>query len=192
MTTMLGQQQLMEPAPVRRLIVARGAGTAHYGVDPSTRRVSIACAQTREVITQSFVADDDDARRLDDIYLQTLSCVDRLANWPLPGLVWVEQPSGKQQNWPLAYAVGVIQAALYQAVSRMCMAPVLIETVPSATWKKTACGRGNLYKPKRGDEWEYGVLTWARQNGYAGHSYDEADALGIAEAARRTVMLEHR
>jgi hypothetical protein len=52
--------------------------------------------------------------------------------------------------------------------------------------------RGNLYKPKRGHTFEYGVLTWARQNGYAGCSWDEADAWGIAEAARREVALEER
>jgi hypothetical protein len=32
-------------------------------------------------------------------------------------------------------------------------------------------------------------VTWARENGYTGLSWDEADAWGIAEAARREVEL---
>jgi hypothetical protein len=35
-------------------------------------------------------------------------------------------------------------------------------------------------------------MKWARLNGYTGASWDEADALGIAEAARRDTALEER
>ena len=42
------------------------------------------------------------------------------------------------------------------------------------------------------DRERYGVLRWARENGYTGSSWDEADALGIAEAGRRLVTLEAR
>jgi hypothetical protein len=68
---------------------------------------------------------------------------------------------------------------------------VRIETCTSSWWKKRGCGWGAIYKPKRVTE-EYGVLTWARQNGYEGASWDEADAWGIAEAARREVALDER
>ena len=66
------------------------------------------------------------------------------------------------------------------------------------SWKKLATGRGNLSKidPKTKKPWKdreaYGVLKWARTNGYMGNSWDESDALGIAEAARRLVHLEAR
>jgi hypothetical protein len=64
--TLLAQQELVEPAPVRRLIVPQQCGS-WWGVDPST----------------------------------------------VPGLVMVEQPSGKMENPNLLYAVGVILAATW-------------------------------------------------------------------------------
>jgi hypothetical protein len=188
MSTMLLQQELMEPEPQRRLIVREGM-TAHWGVDPSTLRVAIACGN--RVMTQSFPRTEGLAR-LSDIYDATLEFVtDLLIVWPAPGFVLVEQPSGKTINLELTYAVGVIICAVQQALEER-VGGVRVETVVSSSWKRLACGRGNLYKPKKGDDWEYGVLLWARENGYEGSSWDEADALGIAEAARRTVTLEAR
>jgi hypothetical protein len=120
---------------------------------------------------------------------------------PAPGLVLVEQPSGKMENPNLSYAVGVIQAALYDGLYSALGRAVRIETCTSGWWKKRATGRGDVNKTMRvpGKEKpvpvphdEYGVLRWARQNGYAGCSWDEADAWGIAEAARREVALEER
>jgi hypothetical protein len=104
-----------------------------------------------------------------------------------PGVVVVEQPSGKTPNPQLVYACGVIQAALVEAC-----APVHLETVASSRWKAIACGKGNIYKPRSRADGEYGVLTWARTCGYAGGSWDEADAWGIADYARRTFALEER
>lgn len=193
--TLLAQQELVEPAPVRRLIVPRGH-RAWWGVDGSTVRLSVAYAAPagrRGVRTVPFARAEGPAR-LSEIYAQTRlfalnAC--HAAGFPWPGLVLVEQPSGKMENPNLSYAVGVIQAALYDGLYSALGRAVRIETCTSSWWKKRACGRGNLYKPKsRGDE--YGVLQWARQNGYAGVSWDEADAWGIAEAARREVALEER
>jgi hypothetical protein len=106
----------------------------------------------------------------------------------------VEQPSGSKQavNLPLIYAVGVIHMALYDGLLEVTGKPVRIESCVSSWWKRKACGRGNIAKPRKGDASEYGVLTWARQNGYDGSSWDAADAWGIAEAARREVALEER
>jgi hypothetical protein len=196
--TLLAQQELVEPAPVRRLIVPRGH-SAWWGVDPSTVRLSVAYVTpdgARGVRTVPFARVEGPAR-LSEIYAQTrLFAVDAVEpwrwGWPLPGLVLVEQPSGKMENPNLSYAVGVIQAALYDGLYSALGRAVRIETCTSSWWKKRACGRGNLYKPKKGDLEPYGVLTWARQNGYAGSSWDESDAWGIAEAARREVALEER
>jgi hypothetical protein len=184
--TLLGQQELMTPAPRRRLIVPAGC-ESYWGVDPSTKRISIAwitAAGERGAVTDSFPTLEG-AARLDAIY-HTTRRVACLA--PFPGLVFVEQPSGKQQNPNLLYAVGATLAGLYAALGPR----VYIEMVTSSWWKRRACGRGDISKPKLGDQREYGVLTWARQNGYVGSSWDEADAYGIAEAARREVLLEVR
>jgi hypothetical protein len=196
--TLLAQQELVEPAPVRRLIVPRGH-SAWWGVDPSTTRVSVAYVWregARGVRTVPFARVEGPAR-LSEIYAQTRFIAadlvtTRFGAFPTPGLVLVEQPSGKMENPNLSYAVGVIQAALYDGLYSALGRAAQIETCTSSWWKKRACGRGNLYKPKRGDPEPYGVLTWARQNGYAGASWDEADAFGIAEAARREVALEER
>jgi hypothetical protein len=172
------------PEPTRRLIVRPGM-TAHWGVDPSTLRLAVACG--RRVQTHSFPRTEGYAR-LADIYDSTAEFTqDLMFSWPVPGFVLVEQPSGKTVNLELTYAVGVIIAAMQGALPG-----TRFETVSSSSWKKVACGRGDIYKPKKGDNWEYGVLRWARENGYQGSSWDEADALVIAEAARRLVTLEER
>jgi hypothetical protein len=202
--TLLAQQELVEPAPVRRLIVPRGH-SAWWGVDPSTVRLSVAYVTpegARGVRTVPFARVEGPAR-LSEIYAQTrlfalgvsamaIAAPEGVGVLPAPGLVLVEQPSGKMENPNLSYAVGVIQAALFDGLYSAFGRAVRIETCTSSWWKKRACGRGNLYKPKRGDPEPYGVLQWARQNGYAGASWDEADAWGIAEAARREVALEER
>lgn len=194
MAGLLGQQQLVEPPARRRLIVPAGR-SAWWGVDPGVRRVAVAFVASdgrRGARTASF-PDLSGGARLEAIWTETARiCVDLVeGGWPLPGVVWVEQPSGKQPNPALSYAVGVIQGAVYMGLSAVA-GDVRVETVASSSWKKLACGRGDIWKPKAGDTRQYGVLTWARANGYEGWSYDEADALGIAEAARRDVTLEER
>jgi hypothetical protein len=189
----LGQQELMEAGPRRRIIVPEGHG-AWYGVDPSTLRVSVAfVAQdgARGVATCPFPRAEG-PERLAEIYTHTRQFWWRLmqAGWPTPGLVMVEQPSGKMENPNLSYAVGVILAATWAGVHDSFDGGA-IETCTSSWWKKRACGRGNIYKPKKRAE-EYEVVTWARENGYTGISWDEADAWGIAEAARREVELVQR
>lgn len=183
--TQIGQQELMVPPPRRRLIVPKGCD-GWWGVDPSTRRISIAWILSdgeRGVMTESFPMQEG-AVRLNSIYNLTRYLA---TGGTFPGLVMVEQPSGKQNNPALSYAVGVVLAALHAALGPK----PTIEMCTSSWWKKRATGKGNIYKPKKGEP-EYGVLTWARENGYDGFSWDEADAWGIAEAARREVQLEAR
>jgi hypothetical protein len=200
----LGQQELVAPAPVRRLVVPAGHG-AWWGADWSTLRLALAFVDgegRRGVATAPF-APVAGAGRLDEIYAQTRSFVWRLmqAGWPAPGILMGEQPSGSNQqvNLSLIYAVGAMQAALYASL-RDCFSgvPVHMETCVAAHWKLVACGRGNIYKPTRKRLGrapvfeDYGVAVWARANGYAGSSWDEADALGIAVAASREIALEQR
>jgi hypothetical protein len=196
---LLEQQELLEVPPSRRLIVPVGHG-AWFGVDPGVKRVAVAAVSTDRssqpvyrTATASF-PDLDGGARLSLIYAETRRfCVELLGGgWPAPGIVVVEQPSGKQPNPPLSYATGVIIAAVYDAVRAVTGHAVRVETVASASWKKKSCGNGGLRKPKPGSGLEYPVLVWARHQGYAGSSWDEADAMGIAESARRVVALEQR
>jgi hypothetical protein len=198
--TLLEQQELMAPPPRRRLIVPKGH-SAVWGIDPSSVRVALAALSRasdgyvdRMVKTQSF-STAEGAERLSGIYRDTFRFVQGIAvccTWP--GLVVVEQPSGQTPNPQLVYAVGVIQAAVWDALYDVMGIAPRMETVPSATWKKIACGRGNLYKPKgRGTkQTDYAVFRWAVENGWNPSSWDEADAAGIAEAAAREVLLEER
>lgn len=181
------QQVLVEPEPTRTVNATPAA--CWYGIDPSTKRVSLAAVRAggeRSVSTRSFPSADG-PRRLALIYAETFAFVTEWAARAWPGFVLVEQPSGKSPNPNLVYAVGVVQAATYAALhnargTRPC--PV-VETVPSATWKRLAIGPGwaKLSKPD-GD-----VLRFAQEDGYGGVSLDEADAWLIAKAARRTVRL---
>jgi hypothetical protein len=198
--SLLGQQELLEAGPRRRLIVPAGH-SAWWGVDGSTLRIALAALSRRSdgeldrwVKTQPF-APVEGVARLSEIYAVTRRFVTSVATcctWP--GVVMVEQPSGSKQsvNLPLIYAVGVMTTAIYDALVDVTGRAPRMESCTASWWKKRACGRGNIYKPKRGSGDQYGVLVWARQNGYTGDSFDEVDALGIAEAARREVALEER
>ena len=185
------QLEAFVPEPRRKLIVRPGM-TSHWGVDPSSQRVAI--AGEGRVQTHSFPRLDGCAR-LAAIYEGTKAAVEDLlfSEWRMPGFILVEQPSGQNPNLELVYAVGVIIAALQEACPG-----TRVETMPPMSWKKLATGKGNLSKidPETKKPWKdreaYGVLKWARTNGYMGSSWDEADALGIAEAARRLVHLEAR
>lgn len=184
--TELTQQVLVEPEPAR--VVKAEPGSSWWGVDPSTKRVSIGASlrDARHVDTRSFTSSAG-PRRLGLIYAETWHFTNVMAEHFWPGFVLVEQPSGKAPNPNLLYAVGVIQAAVYSALARLAQRdgfpwPV-VETVPSATWKSLAIGPGWAKLDKAAGD----ILRLAREDGYDGDSLDEADAWFIAKAARRTV-----
>jgi hypothetical protein len=194
------QQEVFPPEPARTI---SGRGLYGWGVDPSTKRVSIAWATAdgeHGVATRSFPNEPNLGRRYALIYSETVQFVSKLATdigWP--GLVWIEQASGKQQNPRLVYAIGVIIAGVfaglwhaqakiaetYEGAARHFPLPE-IETIESARWKKRALGPGWARLKKE----DGAIIRWAQETvGYTGSLYDEADALGIAEALRRTVRL---
>lgn len=198
----LAQEELFEKPPARRVIVPAGC-SSWWGVDPSSVRVAIGTVNKdglRRVRSRSFPRVDG-ASRLSAIYAETRDLAVDVATLERPGLILVEQPSGGGQvvNHELEYAVGVIQAAVYDgALSVLGSAPRLV-VVTSSWWKKAACGRGDIRKTVKVDGKkrllpleEYGVLRWARLNGYEGRSWDESDALAMAEAGRRTYGLDER
>jgi hypothetical protein len=197
------QEPLIDVPPVRsRRIIVPAGHSAWWGADVSVSRLALAyasCEGAHGARTVLF-ADLKGGARLAHIWAETGLLVAEAVRdgWPLPGLVWVEQPSGAQPNPQLSYVTGAIQGAVFAGVQRVTGRPVRVETVSSASWKKTSCGYGAIYKPTkkklgRAPRFEdYGVARWAAGLGYGGASWDECDALGIAEAARRTVALEER
>jgi Holliday junction resolvasome RuvABC endonuclease subunit len=91
-----------------------------------------------------------------------------------PEVVWVEQPSGRFRNPQLSYAVGVIQAALFEALG------VPVWSIPSSAWKRRTVGVGNATKPQ--------VRAWVDRLGVDVDSQDEADAVAIACAGRAMML----
>jgi Holliday junction resolvasome RuvABC endonuclease subunit len=150
--------------------------TAIWGIDPAIGRVAFAFADidsdTITVETLVTASDTTEGERLGLLDRQVrIYARQRAADWP-PFVVWVEQPSGQHRNLPLAYAVGVIQAALFETLG------VPVWTVPSGKWKSHALGAGNATKPQ--------IMAWAERIA-AVDGQDEADAVGIAYAGRAIV-----
>lgn len=200
----LAQQELLVPPPRERLIV--GAGSASWwGVDPSSVRVAVAWIgpDDRGVEMASFPSIPG-APRLSAIYEETRRLAAELAAVAPPGVVLVEQPSGPTSrgvNHELEFAVGVIMAAVYDGVRAALGRGVKVRMVTGSWWKARALGDGRISKTRKLEgkakrqAWpqdEYPVLVWARLNGYEGSSWDEADAIGIAEAGHREIALDQR
>lgn len=201
MAQVLGQEQLLEERPPIKVIVPQGQ-VCHWGVDPGSVRIAIATvdSERRRGVELLSLSTGAGAERLAAAYREIRALARSLAGemgLP-PGVIVVEQPSGAVQNLPLLYVVGVTLAALYEGVAAATGLSPRIEVVPSSKWKRVACGRGDIYKPKKQKGQPspppegYEVLNWARRNGYVGSSWDAADAFGIAEYARKTYELAPR
>lgn len=193
-----GQGELLAPERTRKLIVPAGC-VSWWGVDPSSLQVALAtvdAAGRRGSSAVAFPRRLEGGELLATIWRLSWLLARETASWLPPGVIVVEQPSGKQSNPMLSYATGVIMGALAAGAMRGGeLQRVVTETVPSSRWKSVACGSGALYKPKRhrgkpapAPE-DYGVLRWAQAGGYRGRSWDEADARGVADYAFRTIEL---
>lgn len=190
------QIELFDPPATRRLIVKHGGW---WGVDPSTRRIALCCVHkapdadfyVRQASTRS-IASAEGGERLHMLREAAREVAGEWAELTAPGIVVVEQPSGKQPNPALSYATGAIVCGLWEGLEAQLKLSVRIEMVASSKWKLGACGYGGYRKPDPKSDVPYGVLTWARELGYRGSSWDEADAWGIAEWARRNFALELR
>lgn len=151
-----------------------------WGVDPALSRLAFAFAPEDggaiELETLATRSDATEGERLGLLDRQvSIFARQRAADW-LPVAVWVEQPSGRFRNLPLTYAVGVIQAALYETLH------VPVWTIPSSTWKCATVGRGNADKEA--------VAHWVRLQGAKATGQDEADAYCIAAAGRAMLLTE--
>ena len=88
-----------------------------------------------------------------------------------PACCWVEMPAGRFPNPQLAYAVGVVQAALFETLA------VPVWTLGPSVWKRRTVGAGNATKPQ--------VRAWVDRLGVDVRNQDEADAVAIASPAGR-------
>jgi len=147
-----------------------------WGVDMAVSRLAFACAERgrQHVEVQTLITANDatEGERLGLLDRQTRIFAKQLAAEYPPHVAWVEQPSGRHRNLQLAYATGVVQAALFEVLG------VPVWTLPSSTWKEKTVGAGNATKPQ--------VAAWA-QTIAPFDGQDEADAIGIAVAGRAMV-----
>lgn len=99
-----------------------------------------------------------------------------LIRGPAPGLVWVEQPSGRVHP-RMRYTAGAIAAALEMAVTGQGSSAA-VEFVPPSKWRRL------VGLPTYGDVKEAALEMTKREfPGFVPPSHDVADALCIAVAA---------
>lgn len=150
---------------------------AHWGIDPGFRRIAIASLVPGRFKVRSREVPDGLPRvetlvRLSEV---TLELARELAEYGQPRSIIVEQPSGKFIKPDLYYAASAIMVVLYDFG--------FVDTLPPASWKKTALDNGTAKK--------HDIMAWAKSIGYTGSSQDEADALGIARAGeKRTIVMD--
>jgi Holliday junction resolvasome RuvABC endonuclease subunit len=146
-----------------------------WGVDPGFRRISIAAIVPGRFKVRSGEVEEGLPRvetlvRLSEV---TLKLARELSEYGQPRSIIVEQPSGKFIKPDLYYAAAAMMLVLADFG--------FVDTLPPATWKKHALGKGNAKKPE--------IMEWARTIGYTGKSQDEADALGIARAGQAMTIV---
>jgi Holliday junction resolvasome RuvABC endonuclease subunit len=149
-----------------------------WAVDPALARLAFAFAD----VDSSAVAVETLVTRTTEREGARLGLLDRqlriyarqaAGRFP-PACVWVEQPSGRFPKPQLSYAVGVVQAALFETLA----CPVW--TITSGAWKRRTVGVGNATKPQ--------VRAWVDRLGVDVDSQDEADAVAIACAGRAMLL----
>jgi hypothetical protein len=203
MTPLLEQQELLEVPPERTVALPTTISptAGWWGVDISTARYNIGFidrdGQRGVHSVKLGAANDNEGERLNRFQRQMCTLTETMLaepGVPLPGVVFVEQPGGQTVMPILWYAAGIAAQAIYQTVNRIHGYVPRVETMPPSKWKKIAVGRGNIYKParKKGQPPPpidaYPVWVWARTLGMPETgSWDDADAYGVAEAARKTI-----
>lgn len=198
------QQELIELPPDRAVVLPLSVRpvAGWWGVDVSTGRYNIGYVDQQGNRGVHSVrlgdANDNVGERLNRFARQARTLIETMLDegCPPPGVALVEQPSGAHVMPIMWYASGVAALAIYEVVHvRLGYVP-RVETIPPSRWKLKAVGRGNISKPKRAKGApprpleDYPVWRWARTLGLPGDaSWDDADAYGIAEAARRTIAI---
>jgi len=145
-----------------------------WAVDPALARLAFAFAavDSDAVAVESLITRSDarEGARFGLLDRQVRIYARQAAGRYPPACVWIEQPSGRFRNLQLTYAVGVLQAALFETLA----CPVW--TVASSAWKRRTIGVGNASKAQ--------VAAWVDRLGVEVDGQDEADAVAIACAGR--------
>lgn len=145
-----------------------------WGIDPAIAHLAFAFAalERDEVRVETLVTrtEEREGARLGLLDRQVRIYARQAAGRYPPAAVWCEQPSGRFPNVQLTYAVGVIQAALYESLA----CPVW--TVSPGAWKRRTVGAGNATKEQ--------VQAWVAGRRLGFESEHEADAVAIACAGR--------
>lgn len=148
-----------------------------YGIDWSTKALSLGVDKDgmphwRTVEWPAGVG----AQRLAGARAQIVPFLGRAVEaFGRPDVVVVETPFGRVAPESMQM-YGVVLCATAEVLD----CPI-VELGPGS-WKLRATGFGGHRKPRRGEAREYGVLTWAREQGYLGRDWNEADAIGCARA----------
>lgn len=168
-----------------------------WGVDVATRRLAIALIENG---TGRFIVEHHDwpdklgaDELLDHMFDAVWDRARDLAEVHPPATIAVEMPRWQGVPHVLTSSVSVVRQALRSTGARPW-------TCDPSEWKKAALGRGNVKKPL--------ILSWAREVGSQDWcvcqgdgsrpvhercerkvaAHDRADALGVAEAARRAFL----
>jgi Holliday junction resolvasome RuvABC endonuclease subunit len=145
-----------------------------WGIDPAVSRLAFAFADVDSpaVHVETLVThtDEREGARLGIFDRQIRIAARQWAGDFPPAAVFIEQPSGRFRNLQLTYAVGVLQAATFEALG----CPVW--TIPSGAWKRRTIGVGNATKNQ--------VAAWVARLGVAADGQDECDAVAIACSGR--------
>lgn len=152
-----------------------------FGIDWSTKAASLGVDRNGMLTdwrTTSWLAgvQCEGARRLAGARAQLIPFLrSAVAAFGQPDVMVVEAPFGRVAPESMQM-FGVILATTAEEIE----CPIV--TPGPGEWKLRATGYGAHRKPKRGDDFQYGVLSWAKREGYTGTSWDEADSLGCARA----------
>jgi len=149
-----------------------------WGVDVSLSLLAFgfAAVESGDVQVESLVTrtTEREGARLGLLDRQLRIVPGQVADCYPPACIFVEQASGRFRAPQLTYAVGVVQAALYEALG------VPVWSVPSSKWKRSTVGVGNATKPQ--------VRAWVDRLGVEVEGQDEADAVAIACAGRAMLL----
>lgn len=125
-----------------------------------------------------------EGERLASVHRQVMIYTRQIAGVYPPYAVFVEQPSGRFPKPQLSYVCGVVQAAVFEALSvpqrrsrERIGTPVW--TITSGSWKKWTVGAGNATKEQ--------AAAWATAQRYKFEGQDQCDAVCCAAAGRMIV-----
>jgi Holliday junction resolvasome RuvABC endonuclease subunit len=151
-----------------------------WAVDPGVGRVAFAFAPVDGGLVRAETLRTDsqarDGRRLGWLDRQVRIAARQWAGDLPPAGCWVKQPAPPSfhELLPLAYAAGVVQAALFETLGCEVL------TMRSFTFRRWAMGAP---RASRAD-----VLAWVTLQGVPVRSQDEANAVAVALAGRAMLL----